>query len=88
MNKKVFKILVSVIFVFGFLLVANDVDAQCAMCKLNVKSSGAGATDDIESFGKGLNNGIVYMMLFPYLIFFLVFRKRAVRLFKELRTTP
>ena len=88
MKKRGFTILLTLTLVLVAVFFANDVDAQCAMCKLNVKSSGAGATDDIESFGKGLNNGIVYMMLFPYLIFFLVFRKRAVRLFKELRSTP
>lgn len=88
MKSRGFTILLTLTLVVVAMLFANDADAQCAMCKLNVKSSGAGATDDLESFGKGLNNGIIYMMIFPYIIFFLVFRKRAVRLFKELRSTP
>lgn len=37
-------------------------DAQCAMCRAVLESEDGGAT------AKGINNGIVYLMLFPYLL--------------------
>jgi hypothetical protein len=37
------------------------VDAQCAMCRAVLESS-----EDV-SVAEGINNGIVYLMLFPYL---------------------
>lgn len=44
------------------LLVATSVDAQCAMCRavLETETDGGAA--------KGINNGIVYLMIFPYLL--------------------
>lgn len=35
--------------------------AQCAMCKAVVESGG-------EEMAEGLNNGIIYLMAFPYLL--------------------
>ena len=37
-------------------------DAQCSMCKAVAESANDGG------FGAGLNYGILYLMLFPYLI--------------------
>jgi len=36
--------------------------AQCAMCRAVIESSGDNAT------AEGLNNGITYLMAFPYII--------------------
>ena len=36
--------------------------AQCAMCKAVVESGGD------TSQAEGLNNGIIYLMIFPYLL--------------------
>lgn len=51
-------------FVFFFLLVGSDILAQCPMCKMaaesNLKNGG--------SAGKGLNAGILYMLLTPYIL--------------------
>ena len=44
----------------------NEVNAQCAMCKAAQNSSGFSA--------RGLNNGILYLMVIPYIAFsFLAF---------------
>ena len=52
----------SILF-FVFLLVYQNADAQCAMCKAvveaNLKSGG--------SIGAGLNDGILYLMAMPYI---------------------
>ncbi|MEM7185743.1 MAG: hypothetical protein AAF466_03705 [Bacteroidota bacterium] len=45
------------IFFFGIL----SADAQCAMCRAVLES------EEDASLAAGVNNGIVYLMLFPYL---------------------
>lgn len=49
------------IFIFFFLITLN-VDAQCAMCRAVLESEAGGET------AKGINNGILYLMIFPYLL--------------------
>lgn len=65
-----FKRLFSVLF---FLLTYNIASAQCAMCKAVVENG------DI-SMAEGVNNGITYLMVFPYLLigvlFFTLYRYR------------
>lgn len=54
-------ILVSVMFI-GFV---NQTMAQCAMCRVSVENNiAAGET----SLGSGLNTGILYLMIMPYLM--------------------
>ncbi len=44
-----------------FLLFAQLISAQCAMCRAVVEQGG-------EEMAEGINSGIVYLMIFPYLI--------------------
>ena len=44
-----------------FILVVQIVDAQCAMCKAVVESG------DVSQ-AEGLNSGILYLMIFPYIL--------------------
>jgi hypothetical protein len=57
----------------------------CSMCKAVVESGeGSGRIFGGEqAIGKGLNMGILYLMAVPYLLLFLLFRKRIVGFFKE-----
>ena len=43
------------------LLASIDLDAQCAMCRAVLES------DESGQAAKGINNGIMYLMIFPYL---------------------
>ena len=56
---------------FAFYLNAN---AQCAMCKAVVENGDA-------EMAEGLNNGIVYLMAFPYLLigglFYFIYRYKT-----------
>lgn len=62
-----------------FLFFMQDVFSQCAMCK-------AVAQDEVEEEGAtGINVGILYIMVIPYIILFFVFRKRIFGFLKELR---
>ncbi len=58
---KSFRFILVLVIAFTFIYFA---EAQCPMCKLsaesNLKSGG--------SAGKGLNTGILYMLLTPYLV--------------------
>ena len=68
-SKYILVVLVSVL-----LLVSQLATAQCSMCRAVVES-------DISGRGTGINNGIVYLMAFPYalvvlLAFGLVYKMR------------
>ncbi|QIE60157.1 hypothetical protein G5B37_11470 [Rasiella rasia] len=56
MNKKI--LLISLLLVW----VTLPVDAQCAMCRAVLESEESGAA------AKGINNGIIYLMLIPYIL--------------------
>ena len=43
----------------------NDAMAQCAMCSASVENS---ISDGGRDFGAGLNQGILYLMLAPYVL--------------------
>jgi hypothetical protein len=61
------------------LLFVQDLFAQCAMCK-------AVAEDEAADEGyTGVNTGILYIMAIPYIILFIVFRKKIFAFFKDLR---
>lgn len=67
-------------------LVPTELWAQgCAMCKATVESAeGTGQVFGGEqSIGKGLNRGILLLMAVPYVLLFLLFRKRIVGFFRE-----
>ncbi|MGD1839799.1 MAG: hypothetical protein ACFB0B_02730 [Thermonemataceae bacterium] len=53
-----------IFFLLGLLmLISPEINAQCVMCKAAVESS-----DKIEAYTKGINSGILYMAVFPYLL--------------------
>ena len=60
MKKAIKIVLVIVVFVFLQTLV-NEANAQCAMCKAAQNSSGFSS--------RGLNTGILYLMIIPYIAF-------------------
>lgn len=47
---------------FLLFLAVLPAEAQCAMCRAVLESEEGGGA------AKGINNGIVYLMLFPYLL--------------------
>lgn len=63
-----------VIFLFFlFLLIPQNTEAQCAMCRAVLESEGD------TSAAEGINNGIVYLMAIPYILvgvlFYFIFKK-------------
>jgi len=55
--------LYNAILFFVFLLVSQNADSQCAMCKAVVESN----LESGGSIGAGLNDGILYLMAMPYI---------------------
>ncbi|HEY9184142.1 MAG TPA: hypothetical protein VIM94_02345 [Salegentibacter sp.] len=45
-----------------FILLPFAAEAQCAMCRAVLESEGD------QSMAKGINDGILYLMIFPYLL--------------------
>lgn len=55
------KKIVFVVLGIAFLLFPEVMEAQCAMCRAALESSGNTST------AEGINNGIVYLMAIPYI---------------------
>lgn len=45
-----------------------DCQAQCAMCKATIEANQA----NTGKYGIGLNTGILYLMVFPYIAFAII----------------
>ncbi|AXT57836.1 hypothetical protein J8L88_10215 [Aquimarina sp. MMG015] len=56
MRTKIFYILVLLLFF------TVSMDAQCAMCRAVLES------EEGQNTAKGINNGIVYLMIIPYVL--------------------
>jgi len=71
MNRKLIFILVVVFVLFAF---AKAYPAQCAMCRAVLESEADNST------AKGINNGIKYLMIIPYIlvggVFYFIWKSR------------
>ena len=56
------RLLTWVLVLFILVGVIDEATAQCAMCRAVLESEASGQA------AKGINNGIVYLMIFPYLL--------------------
>ena len=52
------------IFYAIFMIFNININAQCSMCRAVAESSQSGGS----SIADGLNTGILYLMMFPYLL--------------------
>lgn len=65
MMKSIFKIIGLSIFIFLLVMLLNvDLVAQCPMCKMSAESN----MKNGGSAGAGLNKGILYILLMPYIL--------------------
>ncbi len=51
-----------ILVTLGLFLLPTLAEAQCAMCRAVLESEGSEAT------AQGINDGIVYLMIFPYVL--------------------
>ncbi|MDY8136692.1 hypothetical protein [Aquimarina sp. 2201CG5-10] len=52
----------TILILLLLLIVSLPVDAQCAMCRAVLES------EEGQKTAKGINNGIVYLMMIPYVL--------------------
>lgn len=69
------------------LLFPTDLVAQgCSMCKaVAATDPGGNVYGGAQAVGAGLNKGIIFMMVTPYVLLFLFFRKKIFSFIKEFR---
>jgi hypothetical protein len=64
------KPLLTIFLVFLFILIfAEPTMAQCPMCKASAEASLKGGSN----VARGLNKGILYLLIMPYLLFTVIF---------------
>ncbi len=74
--------LIAIAVVAVVLSATPDLNAQCAMCKAVVEE-GQGTFGGEQAIGRGLNRGILFLLAVPYLLIFLVFRRKILGFLKE-----
>jgi hypothetical protein len=68
------------LFLVLFALALDYFAQGCSQCKLLAEQ---GSELDEQSFGSNINSGILYLMIIPYILLFLLFRKRIVSFLKK-----
>lgn len=64
-----------------FMFWTSKIYAQgCSQCKLVAEQ---GSELDENSFGSGINSGILYLMIIPYLLIMFLLRKKIISFFKS-----
>ncbi len=77
------KIFVFTLIVFFLLIGIDDLAAQCSQCKLLAEQ--AAADDEIlGAKSTTINTAILYIMVIPYIILMILFRKQISTLFKKI----
>jgi hypothetical protein len=77
--------------IVAMILLPELAEAQCAMCKAVVESSvenSANVFGGNSRIGEGLNKGIIILMIVPYVLLFLLFRKKIGAFIKEFSQAP
>ena len=60
------KVIFSIVLFMGFFLLSLSSYAQCSMCRASMENS---LSNDSDQFSAGLNVGILYLFVMPYLLF-------------------
>ncbi|PVY41650.1 hypothetical protein C8E01_10421 [Pontibacter virosus] len=69
MKSQLLRIFFAGLLMLTLSLVSTEAYSQCAMCRATVESNvGTGSTDSDSQVGAGLNTGILYLMLIPYVL--------------------
>lgn len=56
--------IIGLVLIIAFSFLGFDADAQCAMCKASAETS----LEEGSTKAGGINNAIIYLMSFPYLL--------------------
>jgi len=67
-------------FIFLFALKISVWSQGCSTCRAQIINS----SQEDFTVGNGINTGILFLMIVPYIILFFLFRKQLFRFFKSL----
>ncbi len=70
-----------ILLIFLVSLKLTFIAQGCSTCRAQIESS---QKADL-SVGQGLNMGIIFLMIVPYIILYLLFRKKIKSFFKDFR---
>ena len=71
-------------FILFFILIIFQLQSfsqGCSTCRAQIINS----TKDDLTIGNGLNTGILFLMIFPYIILFFLFRKQIFNIYKSFK---
>ena len=71
-------------FILFFLLIIFQLQSfsqGCSTCRAQIINS----TKDDLTIGNGLNTGILFLMIVPYIILFFLFRKHIFNIYKSVK---
>jgi hypothetical protein len=71
-------------FILFFLLIILQLQSfsqGCSTCRAQIINS----TKDDLTIGNGLNTGILFLMIVPYIILFFLFRKQIFNIYKSFK---
>ena len=71
-------------FILFFLLIIFQLQSfaqGCSTCRAQIINS----TKDDLTIGNGLNTGILFLMIIPYIILFFLFRKHIFNIYKSFK---
>ena len=71
-------------FILIFLLIIFQLQSfaqGCSTCRAQIINS----TKDDLTIGNGLNTGILFLMIVPYIILFFLFRKHILNIYKSFK---
>lgn len=71
---------IAVVFLF-IMFHLNLISQGCSTCRAQIINS---SNEDFTT-GNGLNTGILFLMIIPYIILFFLFRKKLFKVYKSLK---
>ncbi|GIV27126.1 MAG: hypothetical protein KatS3mg027_0940 [Bacteroidia bacterium] len=68
-----------IVFFISLFFLSYSIMAQCAMCKVAAESD---LQNNPNSIAKGINSGILFLMVIPYILMAFFFRKEIIQFLK------
>ena len=76
------KYIYKIALLFSFILIRFNLFSKgCSTCRAQIINSNS---EDL-TVGNGLNTGILFLMIIPYIILFFLFRKKLFKIYKSLK---
>lgn len=72
-----------IVFIFSLLIFRLEFFSQgCSTCRAQIINS----SNEDFTIGNGLNSGILFLMIVPYIILFFLFRKQIFNIYKSIKS--